>query len=122
MIELRSHQAGGVDAVVDCWFRRRAAENPVVVMPTGSGKAYTIAAICKEIYDREPFARIAVVIHSKELVEQNYDSIKEYWPKAPAGVYSASVGRKDRDARILVAGIQTLAGNLSKTGGLEVIN
>jgi DNA repair protein RadD len=113
MITLRPHQRGAVDAAI---AHLRTGGNPMLQLPTGSGKAYTCAAIAKEVIEMSPQACVAIVIHSLELVQQNYDSLREYWPGAPAGIWSASVGRKDKMKQVIVGSVQSMVGNMGNIG------
>lgn len=82
--------------------------NPLVVLPTGAGKSLTMAEWIKLVFESDPTARIVIVTHVKELVAQNYAELLGVWPEAPAGVYSAGLGRRDLGARILFASIQSI--------------
>ncbi|MGW8278545.1 DEAD/DEAH box helicase family protein [Sphingomonas aurantiaca] len=82
--------------------------NPLVVLPTGAGKSLTMAEWIKLVFESDPSARIVIVTHVKELVAQNYAELIGVWPEAPAGVYSAGLGRRDLGARIIFASIQSI--------------
>ncbi|MFV0623774.1 DEAD/DEAH box helicase [Sphingomonas sp. ac-8] len=82
--------------------------NPLVVLPTGAGKSLTMAEWIKLVFESDPSARIVVVTHVRELVAQNYAELIGVWPEAPAGVYSAGLGRRDLGARIVFASIQSI--------------
>lgn len=82
--------------------------NPLIVLPTGSGKSLVIAEWCRFMFDVDPQARVLVVTHVKELVGQNYAELLQLWPEAPAGIYSAGLGRRDAGARLLFASIQSV--------------
>jgi DNA repair protein RadD len=47
--------------------------------------------------------------HRKELISQNLDKLMAVWPTAPAGVYSAGLGRKDASYPIIFGGVGTVA-------------
>ena len=55
-----------------------------------------------------PDQRILIVTHVRELIAQNHAELIGLWPDAPAGIYSAGLGRRDLGARILFAGIQSI--------------
>ena len=91
--------------------------NPLVVLPTGAGKSLVIAEWCRLVFDQDPRARIVILTHVQELVAQNYAELIGLWPDAPAGVYSAGLGRRELGARILFASIQSIharAGDLQE--------
>lgn len=82
--------------------------NPLVVLPTGAGKSLVIAEWCRLVFDMDPRARIVILTHVQELVAQNYAELMGMWTDAPAGIYSAGLGRRDLGARILFASIQSI--------------
>lgn len=82
--------------------------NPLVVVPTGGGKAYLIGKAMQRILREDPNARIINATHVSELVVQNYQECLEFWPDAPAGVYSAGAGRRQTHKRITFAGVQSI--------------
>lgn len=77
------------------------------VMPTASGKAFSLCEIIKRILVAKNHIRIMNLTHVKELIQQNYDSLKELWPTAPAGIYSSSIGFKQFQHPIIFGGIQS---------------
>ena len=90
------------------WFKRNKTGNPVIVMPTGSGKSYVIADIAKRAIEKRPDSRILMVTHRKELIEQDYEKLAQIIPKEKLGIYSAGLGKRDLNKPILCAGIQSL--------------
>lgn len=105
MVTLRPYQQAAVQAVYD-YFGTQAG-NPLLVLPTGAGKSLTLAAFIKRALEQYPTTRIIVLTHVKELIIQDVNAIKRYWPEAPVGVWSAGVGKKEQ-AQITVAGIQSI--------------
>lgn len=66
--------------------------------------------IIRDIYANWPgTGRVIVLTHSKELVEQDAESILWVWPTASLSVYSAGLGEKDITGKVIVAGIQSFA-------------
>lgn len=116
---LRDYQQESVAAIYR-WFGERA-DNPLIVLPTGAGKSLVIAAFCQQVLQQWPDQRVLVVTHVKELVQQNHDQMLRLWPEAPAGIYSAGIGRRDHDARILFAGIQSAWKRAATIGWRDLI-
>jgi len=114
--DLRPYQQRSIDQLF-AWFDAGNKGNPLMVLPTGAGKSVILAAAIKTILEQWPNQRIAVVTHVKELIEQNFEKLVSIWPFAPAGIYSASIGRKDAVMQVLYAGIQSIAGKLVQAGG-----
>ena len=98
------------EAVQSIWnyFQDGGTGNPVVAMPTGTGKSVVIARFLQSVYERFPGQRIVLLTHVKELIQQNYEKLMSMWPFAPAGVYSAGLRRKDVGKPITFAGIQSV--------------
>jgi DNA repair protein RadD len=65
--------------------------------------------------------RIVSVTHVKELIEQNYLELLQEWPFAPAGIYSAGLGRRDTQAQILFCGIQSVHNKAAKIGHVDLL-
>ena len=80
----------------------------LVVMATGLGKTWLAA------FDtaRPQFRRVLFVAHREEILRQSLDVFRRAQPDADLGLYYG--GEKRPDARILFAGVQTLAGNLHR--------
>jgi DNA repair protein RadD len=86
-------------------------ENPVVALPTGTGKSIVIADFVQSVLESWPTQRIMMLTHVKELIEQNADKMLTLWPNAPLGIYSAGLGEKVPYMPITFAGIQSAAKN-----------
>lgn len=105
MIQLRPYQNEAVDAIYAYFIRNSG--NPIVSLPTGSGKSLTMASFIRSAIERYPATRILLLAHVRELLAQNTKAILRYWPEAPIGIWSAGLGRKDK-AQVTVAGIQSI--------------
>lgn len=104
-IELRYYQREAVDAIFK--YFQHSTGNPLVVLPTGAGKSLTMAAFIHEAIQAYPSTRVLLLTHVKELIEQDAQAIINYWHEAPVGIWSASVGQKQKQ-QITVAGIQSI--------------
>lgn len=105
MIQLRPYQDEAVQAVFD-YFTTKSG-NPLIVLPTGSGKSLTMAAFIRRAIEQYPTTRVILLTHVRELIEQDAKAIIRYWPEVPIGIWSAGVGVKQK-AQITVAGIQSI--------------
>lgn len=119
MLTLRPYQRGSLDALYDYW--QDGGGNGLIVLPTGAGKALVIAALTSELLQRWPDLRIGIVTHTRELVSQNFKELLSYWPGAPAGIYSAGLGRRDTRSRILFMSIQSVFRKVRQLGAFDVI-
>lgn len=100
MYKLRPYQLEAVNNTVK-YFRKKR-EPAVIVLPTGAGKSLVIAELA-----RIANGRVLVLAHVKELVEQNYQKYKNYGLEA--GIYSASLGKKDWDQKAIFGSVQSVA-------------
>lgn len=106
MIQLRPYQAESIDKLYE--YFSAYTGNPLVVLPTGTGKSVVIATFVREALAAYPDTRILILTHVRELIAQNFQALLRAWPEAPAGIYSAGLSRKDIRAQILFAGIQSI--------------
>lgn len=105
-MELRPYQSRTLTDLYQ-WFRENKSGNPVVCLPGGSGKSVVIGKFVEQVIKKKPSLRILMLVHVKELIEQNADKLLKIWPNAPLGIYSASLGKREIDA-ITYGGIQSL--------------
>jgi DNA repair protein RadD len=67
-IELRDYQQETIDALIQ-WCKENPEGNPVLELPTGSGKSVIIAEFCRQMAKRG--RKVLVLCRQKELVLQN---------------------------------------------------
>lgn len=103
----RDYQEAAVQGVWR-YFLEGGSGNPIVAMPTGTGKSGVCAWIIESAIKAYPSTRVLVLTHVKELIANNFDTLLNIWPTAPAGIYSAGLGRKDVGAQITFAGIASI--------------
>lgn len=111
------------DAVVAIWnyFANGGTGNPVVAMPTGTGKSLVIAGFIRYVFEHYPSQRVMLLTHVKELIEQDYEKLIALWPNAPAGIYSAGLGKKEKFNNITFAGIGSVAKRAVEFGHIDLI-
>jgi len=118
-LTLRPYQRAGIDALYDHWSE--GGGNGLLVYPTGAGKSLVLAAIVQELLAQYPGMRIGVVTHVRELIQQDHQELLRLWPAAPAGIYSAGLGRKDTSQRIIFAGIQSAWKRTRELGAFDLL-
>jgi len=59
--------------------------------------------------------------HVQELIEQNMKKLRDMWPTAPAGVYSAGLDLYESYMPIVYGGIASMVGNGSKFGHVSLL-
>lgn len=119
MLELRPYQREAVDSLYAYW--RDKAGSPLLVLPTGAGKSLVLATVCKDLIENYPDMRILIVTHVRELILSNFSELLNIWPFAPAGIYSAGVGRRDAHAQIIFGGVQTIASKTAQIGHVDLV-
>ena len=119
MIALRPYQEEAIQAVYDYWHG--GGGNPLVEMATGTGKSMVIAELVRRVLDGWPQGRVVMLVHVRELVEQNFRALLKVWPDAPAGIYSAGLGKRDAHHRITFASIQSVFKKATVLGPRDLI-
>lgn len=120
MIQLRPYQIEAYESPFD-YFAAGNKGNPLIAMPTGTGKSLVIGAIIKRIITSWPNQRILVCTHVKELIKQNSDKLKEMWPSAPYGIYSAGLKTKEAAFPIVFGGVASVVKNMSALGHRDLL-
>ena len=82
--------------------------NPLVVMPTGTGKSVVIAEFLKQVYQQYPYTKVLMLTHRKQLISQNAKRLLQLWPLAPLGINSAGLKQRDVYHPIIFAGIKSV--------------
>lgn len=116
----RYYQTEAINSIFQ-YFASGKTGNPLIAMPTGTGKSIVIGGFIHQVYNQYPSQRIMMLTHVKELIEQNFSKLIHIWPTAPAGIYSASVGKKDTYAKITFAGIQSVVNKPELFGHIDLI-
>jgi DNA repair protein RadD len=116
----RDYQQYGVDCLWQ-YFTEGNTGNPIVAMPTGTGKSVVIAQFLVEAFRQYSSTRAMLLSHVKEILQQDLNWLLKLWPTAPVGVYSAGLGRKEAYAPITVAGIGSVAGCAAAFGFIDFV-
>lgn len=114
---LRWYQEQAVNAVWN--YLRTESGSPCVVLPTGSGKTYVIAELCRQVV--EWGGRAIVLAHVKELLEQSRKALTSVVDPTLVGVYSAGLDERTTDAAIVVAGIQSVYRRAEELGAFQLV-
>jgi DNA repair protein RadD len=95
----RDYQEAAIVSGLD-FFKRKSGPNEIQVLPTGAGKSVVLAGIAERL--QEP---VLILQPSKEILQQNYEKFVSYG--GHAGIFSASVGRKDL-SHVTFASLQSI--------------
>lgn len=118
-MQLRQYQQNSIDELY-AWFGKHEG-NPILNLPTGSGKSHCIAAICKDALQNWPETRVVMLTHQQELIEQNYDKLLAHWPNAPVGIYSAGLRKRNLSEPITFASIGSVRNRAKEIGHCDLI-
>lgn len=111
------------EAVVSIWkyFESGKTGNPLVVMPTGTGKSGVIAFFMRSVLEYYPTQKIMLLTHVKELIEQDYKTLLRVWDVAPAGIFSSGLNKKDVYHPLIFAGIASVNKKAAQFGKVDLI-
>lgn len=115
----RYYQEAAITNTFDYWAE--VGGSPLIVIPTGGGKAGVLGTIMRRLFDDFGGMRIVNLAHVAELVGQNYEELIGMWPWAPAGIYSAGLNRRDANAQILFASIQSVWNKADRLGPIDLL-
>lgn len=116
----RQYQSEAVGSIWE-YFRTHPTGNPLVAMPTGTGKSVVIARFLESVLMQYGQQRIMVLTHVKELIQQNFEKLKQLWSFSPAGIYSAGLGQRNMSQPITFAGIASVARKWAAFGHIDLI-
>lgn len=119
-MKFRDYQEYAINSIFQ-YFQDGGTGNPIVVMPTGTGKSLVIGGFIKRALTSYPGQRIIKLTHVKELIEQNFEKLLALWPTAPAGIYSAGLNRRDLNTPILYAGIASIIKVAKELGHVDLM-
>ena len=118
-MKLRPYQDDAVTSIFN-WFHDNDG-NPLIVMPTGTGKALTIAEFIKRALFAYPKTRVLMLTHVRELIRQNAETMIRHWPDVPIGICSSGLGKRDYHSQVLFAGIQTIHRHADKIPAVDLV-
>lgn len=118
MLTLRPYQEEAISGVFE-WVANNTG-NPLIVLPTGSGKSLVCAKITEDAL-AWPQTRVLQLTHVKELVLQNAKALLRLWPEAPAGIYCAGLSKKQYHQAVIIASIQSVAKKAELIGWRDLI-
>jgi len=90
------------------------------VVHHNSGKTPVMATICRDAVLTWS-GRVLIVAHVKELLEQSAEKLRVVCPEVKFGIYSAGLKRRDTEAPVIVAGIQSIYKRACELGPFDLI-
>lgn len=114
----RPYQFDAVNATYE-WFRQNPTGNPLVALPTGTGKSFVIAGQIWTMRNQvDPTHRFLMVTHSAKLVQQNADTLLDLWPNAPLGIHAEKLGKRDTLQPIIFGTRDSVWATIKKKGNV----
>lgn len=95
--------------------------NPVIAMPTGTGKSLVIAMIITRMLKAYHNQKILALTDSKELIIQNYNQLLRWWQAAPVGINCASLNKRDFRSKIIIGAITSVYKHWAQFGKVDII-
>jgi len=122
---LRDYQSRSVADLFNWWTKHQSNDDiPLLVLPTGSGKSVICAEIVRQMWEQWPEyrPRTVVLVPSKELAEQNAAKLQSLLPAdIHVGFVSASLGKKQHHADVIVATIGSIHKSAHLLGDIKVV-
>jgi len=115
----RYYQREAIDSIYR--YFAEAQGNPLIAMPTGTGKGVVIALFLYEVFRQWPNQRVMILTHVKELIKQNVEKTLEVWPTAPIGVYSAGLDQRQTINPIIFGGAQSVVNCVELFGHRDLL-
>lgn len=119
MFQDRSYQTEAVESIFNYFVTKSG--NPLVAMPTGTGKSVVIARFLQKVFALYPGQKVMILTHVKELIVQNHGKLVSLWPNAPAGIHSAGLNKRDVVQPILFGGIASVHKKWAQFGFVNLI-
>ena len=111
MITWRPYQTEIINSVFDGW---KTYSNLLVVAATGAGKTNCLWGVADRFLHEHPAARIMVLAHRKELIEQPKDRLLQFWPERSNQVGIVMADQDEFDKQIVIATVQTVGNHTGK--------
>ena len=121
----RPYQQRTIDQLYSWWMEHQGVDEiPLMVLPTAAGKSIVIAELVRLLFEYFPIEhpRTVILVPSKELAEQNADKLRRLLPPhIRVGYYSASLGKKEAAADVIVATIGSIYQHAEKLGNIKIV-
>lgn len=109
---LRQNQEDTINALIDYVMNpANNGKSPLISAPVAFGKSICIAEFPIRMIYRFPNnnLRFLNLVHTKELVDQNYKKFKQMTNSISCGVYMDSLGKKDTEQQVIYGSMQSVS-------------
>jgi DNA repair protein RadD len=113
-------QQAAIDSIYK-YYESNKGGNPLIALPTGTGKSVVIALFIESVLKQFPRQRIMMLTHVKELINQNAKRMIEAWPLAPLGIYSAGLRQRDIAQPIIFGGVKSVYKIIEQFGHRDIL-
>lgn len=121
IIQPRDYQDYAIEKPFEYFINADEPGNPLIAMPTGTGKSVVVGGIVKKAFQMHPSARVMMLTETKELVAQNYKKLREMWPQAPVGIYCDGLDRKQHHYPITFGTIGSVINVVTAFGFIDLL-
>lgn len=105
-MQLRWYQEEAIQSIYNYFMTNSG--NPLIALPTASGKSIIPAEFIKRAMHQWPNQRFLLITHIKELIVQNAEKLTTLWNNAPLGIHSAGLKSRDTALPVIYGGIQSM--------------
>ena len=112
-LQLRPYQEQCISDLFEYWSSGKGIA-PIITLPTGAGKSLVIASFIERVLAESPYVHIMIVVHTRELVQQDHDEFVALCPNINTGIYSAGLNSRDMNNQVIFAGIQSVYNKVFK--------
>ena len=116
--EDRAYQIDTVTKTIQYLQKHKWERNPLIALPTGSGKTAVMRKILEKFFWLKPFSNVVVLSHESEILKQNYRAFTGMHEEL--GMYSAGQNRREIK-QITVAGIQSVHRNADYFSDFDLV-
>lgn len=121
-IQARYYQDEAAEAPFQ-YFEENSVGNPLIALPTASGKSIVIPLFLQKAYTRYPLAnmRALIIVPSKELVNQNADKMHKILPFVSLGLNCEGLKRRDTYQNVIIGTPGSLVSMIEELGEIHLI-
>ncbi len=107
-MKLRTYQQAAIDRIYHYYKMTNGVGHPLIDMCVGSGKSHVIAHFVDDLKNKWPDQKVLILVHVKELVEQNYSKLTALDPEYSHGINSAAFNERNTKADVIYGSIQSM--------------
>ncbi len=118
-LDTRWYQTAALEALFSYFMSNDG--NPIIALPTGSGKSVVQAKFLEIVLKTYPDQRIMCLTHVKELVQNNAQQMRRMWAHAPVGIYSSGLKQRDLHYPITFGNMQSVRNIIEAFGHIDLL-